>query len=202
MERFLATSEIGITGVSELKTLFRLIRESGITQQVALELSLARGLSYYTGAIFEVKALDFEMGSICGGGRYDNLTGIFGLPGMSGVGISFGADRIYDVLLGLDKFPSSAEEAPKALFMNLGEAESLFALSCLKPLRDLGIAAELYPDCVKLKKQFDYADKRGIPFVAIIGDEELKQGVVSVKELKTGAQQKLSPQELKIYLER
>ena len=202
MERFLSESESGKTGVEELKSLMELIKEAGIGQRVTLELSLARGLSYYTGAIFEVKALDFEMGSVCGGGRYDNLTGIFGLPGVSGVGISFGADRIYDVLLGLEKFPPSAQEAPKVLFMNLGEVESLFARSCLKQLRATGIAAELYPDRVKMKKQFDYADKRGIPFVAIIGEEEVKQGTVSVKELKTGRQQMLTLEELKKYLER
>jgi len=191
----------GMVGVTELKTLFRLITESGISQSVELDLSLARGLSYYTGAIFEVKALDFEMGSICGGGRYDNLTGVFGLPGVSGVGISFGADRIFDVLLGLNKFPTSANEAPKVLFMNLGETESLFALSCLTLLRSAGIISELYPDQVKMKKQFEYADKRGIPFAAIIGEEELKHQFISLKNLKTGDQHQLSPNELKKYLE-
>jgi len=202
IERCLAESEVGRAGVAELKTLFGLIKEAGITQQATLDLSLARGLSYYTGAIFEVKALDFEMGSICGGGRYDNLTGIFGLPGMSGVGISFGADRIYDVLLGLDKFPSAAQEAPKVLFMNLGEAESIFALSCLASLRTSGIAAELYPDQAKMKKQFEYAQKRGIPYVAIVGEEELRQGKISLKELANGSQQIVNPVEVKNYLER
>jgi len=201
-EQCLSDSETGMSGVSELKTLFGLIEEANIGQQVVLDLSLARGLSYYTGAIFEVKALDFEMGSICGGGRYDNLTGIFGLPGMSGVGISFGADRIYDVLLGLDKFPSSAQEAPKVLFMNLGHKESAFALSCLRQLRAAGIGGELYPDQVKMKKQFDYAQKRGITHVAIIGEEEFAQSKVSLKDLIQGNQQMLTPDELKNYLER
>jgi len=189
MERCFLGIETGMDGIAELKILFGLFNQVGMTQQITLDLSLARGLSYYTGAIFEVKALDFEMGSICGGGRYDNLTGVFGLPGMSGVGISFGADRIYDVLLGLEKFPPTTNEAPKVLFMNLGKAESAFALTCLKHLRALGIASELYPDQTKMKKQFDYADKRGIPFVAIIGEEELKQGVVALKNLATGTQQ-------------
>ena len=201
LEQCLTQSVTGMIGVDELKTLFYLITQSGIAQPTELDLSLARGLSYYTGAIFEVKALDFEMGSICGGGRYDNLTGVFGLPEVSGVGISFGADRIYDVLLGLDKFPSSTSEAPKILFMNLGVAESLFALSCLNLLRSSGIVAELYPDQVKMKKQFEYADKRGIPYVAIIGEEELQQRFISLKDLKTGKQTQLPPEEVKKYLE-
>ncbi|MCL2727221.1 MAG: histidine--tRNA ligase [Bacteroidales bacterium] len=200
IEQHLSETETGMTGVAELKTLFGLFSQVGMTQQITLDLSLARGLSYYTGAIFEVKALDFEMGSICGGGRYDNLTGVFGLPGMSGVGISFGADRIYDVLLGLDKFPSTTNEAPKVLFMNLGKEESTFALSCLKQLRASGIPSELYPDHTKMKKQFDYADKRGIPFVAIIGEEELRQGVVALKNLATGAQQSCSPTDIESIL--
>ena len=197
---YLAQSESGLTGVAELKTLFELIEQTDLSMQVTLDLSLARGLSYYTGAIFEVKALDFEMGSICGGGRYDNLTGIFGLPGLSGVGISFGADRIYDVLLGLDKFPSTVCEAPKVLFMNLGKTESLVTLSCLKQLRASGIAAELYPDHVKMKRQFEYASKRGIPYVAILGDLELKLGVVALKDLAHGTQQNYTPDELETFL--
>ena len=196
----LASSETGKSGVAEIKTLFDLIKQAGITQQVTLDLSLARGLSYYTGAIFEVKALDFEMGSICGGGRYDNLTGIFGLPGVSGVGISFGADRIYDVLLGLNKFPATAHQAPKVLFMNLGEPESVVALSYLNRLRSSGIAAELYPDRAKMKRQFEYAQKRSIPYVAIIGDVELKLGVVALKDLAQGTQQNYSIDELEAFL--
>ena len=197
---YLASSETGKSGVAEIKTLFDLIKQAGITQQVTLDLSLARGLSYYTGAIFEVKALDFEMGSICGGGRYDNLTGIFGLPGVSGVGISFGADRIYDVLLGLGKFPATTQEGSKVLFMNLGEAESMVALSCLKQLRAAGLPAELYPDRAKMKRQFEYAQKRNIPYVAIIGDVELKLGVVALKDLAQGTQQNYSIDELEAFL--
>ena len=201
-EQCLAESDTGMAGIAELRTLFGLIEEAGVGQQVVLDLSLARGLSYYTGAIFEVKALDYEMGSICGGGRYDNLTGIFGLPDMSGVGISFGADRIYDVLLGLNKFPTSAQEAPKVLFMNLGHKESVFALSCLGQLRSSGIGGELYPDPLKMKKQFDYAHKRGIPCVAIIGEEELAQAKISLKDLIQGSQRLLTLDELKNYLEK
>ena len=201
LERCLCGYETGMNGVSELKRLFQLIADSGISQPTELDLSLARGLSYYTGAIFEVKALDFEMGSICGGGRYDNLTGVFGLSGVPGVGISFGADRIYDVLVGLDKFPPSANEAPKVLFMNLGDLETTFALSTLNLLRSVGIVSELYPDRTKMKKQFEYADKRKIPFVAIIGEEELKQQKISIKNLKAGTQHLLTPVELKKYLE-
>jgi histidyl-tRNA synthetase len=185
----LRDSEIGKQGVEELKTLFGYVSQAKPELSVVLDLSLARGLSYYTGAIFEVKALDYEMGSICGGGRYDNLTGIFGLPGMSGVGISFGADRIYDVLLGLDKFPSDSLGGPQVLFMNLGEKEAAFALSCMKLLREAGLPVELYPDMAKMKKQFEYADKRGIPFVAIIGEQEMRQGAVALKNLEGGTQQ-------------
>ena len=200
LEQSLASFEVGMAGILEIKTLFRLLSDTGISQLCELDLSLARGLSYYTGAIFEVKALDFEMGSICGGGRYDNLTGVFGLPDVSGVGISFGADRIYDVLLGLNKFPSSLDEAPKVLFMNLGDAETTFSFSCLSLLRSAGIVSERYPDRAKMKKQFEYADKRGIPFVAIIGEEELKQNKISLKDLKSGEQQLFTPGELKKYL--
>ena len=185
----LRESEVGKQGLEELKTLFDYVAQAKPELSVVLDLSLARGLSYYTGAIFEVKALDYEMGSICGGGRYDNLTGIFGLPSMSGVGISFGADRIYDVLLGLDKFPSDSLGGPQVLFMNLGEKEAAFALSCMKPLREAGLPVELYPDMAKMKKQFEYADKRGIPFVAIIGEQEMRQGAVALKNLEGGTQQ-------------
>ena len=193
-------SEIGQQGVEELNTLFDYVAQAKPELSVVLDLSLARGLSYYTGAIFEVKALDYEMGSICGGGRYDNLTGIFGLPGMSGVGISFGADRIYDVLLGLDKFPSDSLSGPQVLFMNLGEKEAAFALSCMKSLREAGIPVELYPDAAKMKKQFEYADKRGIPFAAIIGEQELRQAAVALKNLKGGTQQLFPVNELLPFL--
>ena len=155
---------------------------------------LARGLNYYTGAIFEVKAQDFAIGSICGGGRYDDLTGIFGLKNMSGVGISFGADRIYDVLLGLDKFPGEVINAPRLVFFNLGEEEAAEALAYMKKLRDAGVACELYPDALKLKKQFDYATRRGVQQVVIIGREELTNKQVTVKDLLTGEQQTIEGQ--------
>ena len=182
-------SEIGMEGVRELETLFELIDKTGVSQEVELDLSLARGLNYYTGAIFEVKALDYSIGSICGGGRYDDLTGIFGLKDMSGVGISFGADRIYDVLLGLDRFPPEVQDAPVVLFFNMGESESVQALRYIKSLRNSGIAAELYPDAAKMKKQFDYASRRGIAYAAIIGETELAEGTVTVKNLATGEQE-------------
>ncbi|MDD5732856.1 MAG: His/Gly/Thr/Pro-type tRNA ligase C-terminal domain-containing protein, partial [Bacteroidales bacterium] len=158
-------------------------------QSVELDLSLARGLNYYTGAIFEVKALDFSIGSLCGGGRYDNLTGVFGLNDMSGVGISFGADRIYDVLLGLDKFPDTVMDTPQVVFFNMGREEAVYALGCMKTLRASGISCELYPDEIKLKKQFDYATRRGVQMVAIVGEQEMKNNQVTWKNLVTGDQQ-------------
>jgi histidyl-tRNA synthetase len=184
----LKTSEVGMLGVEELKTLFNYINNAKINQEVEIDLSLARGLNYYTGAIFEIKAKDFEIGSISGGGRYDDLTGIFGLKGVSGVGISFGADRIYDVLNGLDKFPKDAMEGTKVLFSNMGEKEVAYSLPIISSLRDKGINCELYPDNTKLKKQFDYADKKGIPYFVIIGEEEVNKGVVNFKNLNTGDQ--------------
>lgn len=184
----LKTSEVGMLGVEELKTLFNYINNAKINQEVEIDLSLARGLNYYTGAIFEIKAKDFEIGSISGGGRYDDLTGIFGLKGVSGVGISFGADRIYDVLNGLDKFPKDAMEGTKVLFSNMGEKEVAYSLPIISSLRDKGINCEMYPDNTKLKKQFDYADKKGIPYFVIIGEEEVNKGVVNFKNLNTGDQ--------------
>jgi histidyl-tRNA synthetase len=159
--------------------------------------TLARGLDYYTGAIFEVKANEGSLGSsICGGGRYDDLTGIFGLKDMSGVGISFGADRIYDVLLETNKFPAQLGQSTRLLFANFGEAEALHCLKLLRQMRDAGIAAELYPDAVKMAKQFKYADDKGIPFVAIIGENEMKQGLVTVKDMKSGEQKAVKVDEL------
>ena len=158
-----AVSETGLKGLDELDELFGLIAGASVGQETELDLSLARGLNYYTGAIFEVKAKDFAIGSICGGGRYDNLTGIFGLPGMSGVGISFGADRIYDVLTGLDKFPSGMKSSAKILFANMGDSEVRYLVPVVKALRDAGVSCEIYPDTAKLKKQFDYADRKAIP---------------------------------------
>ena len=181
-------SEEGLKGLDELDELFGLISAAGIAQKVELDLSLARGLNYYTGAIFEVKALDYAIGSICGGGRYDNLTGIFGLPGMSGVGISFGADRIYDVLKGLDKFPKGIAGSARVLFANMDESVLPYIVPIVKMLRESGVACEIYPDKTKLKKQFDYADKKGIPFVSINGSDEALGGKINVKNLATGEQ--------------
>lgn len=188
MKQILASSEAGMKGLEELEELFGYIAVAGIRQEVEIDLSLARGLNYYTGAIFEVKAKDFAIGSICGGGRYDDLTGIFGLPGMSGVGISFGADRIYDVLQGLDKFPKEAIVGTKVLFSNMGDAEVAYTLPILASLRAQGINCEIYPDKTKLKKQFDYAAKKNIPYFAIVGEQEIADGVVNIKNQITGEQ--------------
>ena len=182
-------SEAGLKGIDELEELFGLITAAGVSQQVEMDLSLARGLNYYTGAIFEVKALDFPIGSICGGGRYDNLTGIFGLPDMSGVGISFGADRIYDVLKGLDKFPRDLGSATRLLFAVMGPEELRYVLPLAKALREAGVSVEVYPDAGKLKKQFDYAARKAIPFISINGSSEIEAGTVNLKNLETGDQQ-------------
>lgn len=196
MRELLASSSVGITGVEEVSQLFSLISGSSPSCEVELDLSLARGLNYYTGAIFEVKALDTQMGSICGGGRYDDLTGIFGLKGVSGVGISFGADRIYDVLSALDKFPETAVNGTKVLFTNLGESAVNFSLPIVSQLRRAGVSVELYPDETKLKKQFDYADKKGIKWLAIVGESEVAESKVSLKNLISGEQKLLSINDL------
>ena len=188
MKGVLSQSETGMKGVEELEELFSLIESAGIRTRVEIDLSLARGLNYYTGAIFEVKSLDFAIGSICGGGRYDNLTGIFGLPGLSGVGISFGADRIYDVLDGLGKFPDDAIEGSRVLFANMGNSEIKALLPLVASLRSSGINCEIYADNAKLKKQFDYAVRKGIPYMVIAGETELASGTVNVKRLSTGEQ--------------
>ena len=187
-----AVSEAGLKGLDELEELFGLIDAAGIGSAVEIDLSLARGLNYYTGAIFEVKALDFAIGSICGGGRYDNLTGIFGLPDMSGVGVSFGADRIYDVLKGLDKFPAGLKSATRVLFANMGSSELLYVLPVARALREAGVSVEVYPDSAKLKKQFDYADRKSIPFLSINGESEMQAGTVQLKNLSTGEQKAFS----------
>ena len=187
----IGTSETGLKGIEEMRTIFGLIEALGVALPVELDLSLARGLNYYTGAIFEVKALDYAIGSICGGGRYDNLTGIFGLPDVSGVGISFGADRIYDVMTGLELFPESVDCSTQVLFMNFGEAEQMASLRIISTLRKAGIAAEIYPESAKMKKQMEYANRRSIPFVVIIGSQELDEGVATVKNMRTGEQQQL-----------
>ena len=181
-------SETGLKGLQELEELFGLIDAAGVSAPVEMDLSLARGLNYYTGAIFEVKALDWEIGSICGGGRYDNLTGIFGLPDLSGVGISFGADRIYDVLTGLDLYPSNLEQATTLLFAVMGADELKYVLPVAKALRGAGVSVEVYPEATKLKKQFDYADKKAIPFISINGSTEMESGTVNIKNLQSGEQ--------------
>ena len=183
------TSEIGLKGLAELEELFGLIDAVGVGAPVEMDLSLARGLNYYTGAIFEVKALDWEIGSICGGGRYDNLTGIFGLPDLSGVGISFGADRIYDVLTGLNLFPEALGSSTQLLFAVMGADELRYVLPIAKTLREAGVSVEVYPEATKLKKQFDYADKKAIPFISINGSNEMEAGTVNIKNLRSGAQQ-------------
>ena len=192
MRGVLASSETGLRGLDELEELFGFISAAGIQTPVEIDLSLARGLNYYTGAIFEVKALDFQIGSICGGGRYDDLTGIFGLPGMSGVGISFGADRIYDVLLGLDKFPQAGVASTRLLFANMGSKEVAYVLPVAAALREKGVAVEVYPDSVKLKKQFDYADRKAIPFLSICGETEAAEGQIRIKNLGTGEEKVFS----------
>ena len=189
-------SETGLLGLDELAELFGFIEAAGVGQKVEMDLSLARGLNYYTGAIFEVKALDYAIGSICGGGRYDNLTGIFGLPGMSGVGISFGADRIYDVRKGLDKFPKDIAGSATVLFANM-DAEALsYIIPVVKSLREAGVACEVYPDKGKLKRQFDYADRKGIPFVSINGGDEAASGIVNLKNLSSGEQKTFAKDDL------
>ena len=201
MRAMMASSEVGLKGLDELEELFGFIEAAGAKSEVVLDLSLARGLNYYTGAIFEVKALDWQIGSICGGGRYDNLTGIFGLPGVSGVGVSFGADRIYDVLTGLDAFPKGLGTSTTLLFANMGEEEVKGILPVAAALRESGVSVEIYPDSAKLKKQFDYADRKGIPFISINGETELSQGLVQVKNLSTGEQKTFSdPDSIKEFL--
>lgn len=184
-------SETGLKGICEMQTIFDHVSRLGIDLKIELDLSLARGLNYYTGAIFEVKANDFQIGSICGGGRYDDLTGIFGMPDMSGVGISFGADRIYDVMSGLDLFPEEVDCSTQVMFVNLGEQEQVASLPLLRELRNEGIAAEIYPDSSKMKKQMEYANRRAIPYVVIIGSQEVEQREATVKDMRSGEQRKV-----------
>jgi len=188
LKTVLADSEIGLKGVSELETIFSLCEAMKVETSIELDLTLARGLNYYTGAIFEVKALGVEMGSITGGGRYDNLTGVFGMEGVSGVGISFGADRIYDVLNQLKLYPETSVEQTKILFVSFGEKELMYSLPWLSSLRAKGINAEIYPESAKMKKQMSYADNKKIPFVAIVGETEMNEGKVMLKNMKTGEQ--------------
>ncbi len=192
----IGTSEIGTKGVEETRFILEKIEAVGLKNELQLDLTLARGLNYYTGAIFEVKAKDVAIGSITGGGRYDNLTGIFGMPGLSGVGISFGADRIYDVLNTLDLYPQNAIQATQVLFINFGEAEADYCLPIAGQIRAAGISVELYPDCAKMKKQMAYANAKGIPFVVLAGESEINQGKVTLKNMLTGDQQLVSTEEL------
>ncbi len=192
----LACSEIGLKGVDETETILDLCDEAGVKLFVELDLTLARGLNYYTGAIFEVKALDVQMGSITGGGRYDNLTGIFGMPDVSGVGISFGADRIYDVLTELDLYPADVLVGTRLLFVTFGQEELRYAIKWAKELRAAGVSVEVYPEPTKMKKQMGYADAQHIPAVAIVGSDEMAQNVVAVKDMATGEQKKMSLDEL------
>ena len=191
LREIIGSSETGMAGVEEMQTIFDHAERLGIGLPIELDLSLARGLNYYTGAIFEVKANDFQIGSICGGGRYDDLTGIFGMPGMSGVGISFGADRIYDVMTGLGLFPAELDCATRVLFANLGEEEEFASMRLLRALRDAGIAAEIYPDNGKMKKQMEYANRRAIPLVVIIGSQELAEREATLKDMRSGEQRKV-----------
>ena len=190
LSAILLGSETAMQGIEELRTIFNYLEILKLQHKVELDLSLARGLNYYTGAIFEVKADEVAIGSICGGGRYDDLTGIFGLKAVSGVGISFGADRIYDVLNTLERFPETAMEHTKLLFLNLGLQESIKALEYLKKVRAAGIPAEIYPEAAKMRKQMEYADKKAIPYVIIIGEEELSCNTLSFKDMRSGEQKK------------
>lgn len=194
MKEVLKDSETGLKGVEECE--FILSKLNGLNNEVEIDLTLARGLNYYTGAIFEVKALDVEIGSITGGGRYDNLTGIFGMPGLSGVGISFGADRIFDVLNQLDLYPKEAINTTKLLFVNFGEKEADFCLEVLKQVRKAGISAEIYPESVKMKKQMSYANAKQIPFVALVGETEMQEQKVTLKNMESGDQSMLSIDQL------
>lgn len=196
LKSVLAASETGLKGVEESEFILKTISTLGIKSEVELDLTLARGLNYYTGAIFEVKALDVQIGSISGGGRYDNLTGVFGMDGMSGVGISFGADRIYDVLNQLDLYPEDASFGTQLLFVNFGEAEAAYVLPVLAKVRAAGIRAEIYPDSAKMKKQMSYANAKAIPFVAIVGENEMNEGKVMLKNMATGEQSLYTPEEL------
>ena len=200
MREVLKDSETGLKGVEEvefvLNTLKTLKTPNTLTNDVEFDLTLARGLNYYTGCIFEVKALDVEIGSITGGGRYDNLTGIFGLPGLSGVGISFGADRIYDVLNQLDLYPAAVTAQTQLLFINFGEREAAYCLPILAQARKAGIRCEIFPDSAKMKKQMQYANAKHIPFVALAGENEMNEGKVTLKNMETGEQQLVSPESL------
>ena len=195
MRRVLAESETGLKGVEEVAFVLETLKNSQLHNEIELDLTLARGLNYYTGCIFEVKALDVQIGSITGGGRYDNLTGIFGMPGLSGVGISFGADRIYDVLGQLDLYPQETQSGVQLLFINFGAAEAAHCLRQAAQARLAGIATEVYPDSVKMKKQMSYANAHNVPFVALVGETEMAEGRITLKNMTTGEQQSLTIEE-------
>ncbi|MBQ2673528.1 MAG: histidine--tRNA ligase [Prevotella sp.] len=192
----LKDSETGQKGVEECRFILDTLKTVGLKNDIQLDLTLARGLNYYTGAIFEVKALDVQIGSITGGGRYDNLTGIFGMPGLSGVGISFGADRIYDVLNQLNLYPKDSVTTTQLLFINFGDQETAYCLPIINQVRARGIRAELYPDAAKMKKQMSYANAKQIPYVALAGENEMAAGKITLKNMETGEQQMLTPEEL------
>ena len=192
----LKDSETGLKGVEETKFILDSLKTSGLKNEIQLDLTLARGLNYYTGAIFEVKALDVQIGSITGGGRYDNLTGIFGMPGLSGVGISFGADRIYDVLNQLDLYPKEAVNGTQLLFINFGEKETAYCLPIAAKARQAGIRTEVFPDSAKMKKQMSYANAKQIPFVALAGENEINEGKITLKDMTTGEQMLVTADEL------
>ena len=196
LKGMLEASEIGKEGLSEVRCLLEYVNTDPVGSELEFDLTLARGLNYYTGSILEVKSAEVAIGSICGGGRYDDLTGIFGLDGVSGVGISFGADRIYDVLLQLERFPKRAALDTILLFVNFGEAEVKHIIPILGRLRINGIASELYPEQAKMKKQMTYANNREIPFVALVGEQEIKDGLITLKDMETGKQERLTPEEL------
>ncbi|MBT3384273.1 MAG: histidine--tRNA ligase [Prolixibacteraceae bacterium] len=196
LEVVLNTSEVGMKGVNEIKLLFAYLNNLSLKTDVELDLTLARGLNYYTGAIFEVKAKDFDIGSICGGGRYDDLTGIFGLPNVSGVGVSFGAERIYDILSQQDLFPSDSLETTKVMFVNFGEKEEVYCLPVLTDLRKNGINTEIYPENAKMKKQMNYANKKQIPFVVLAGESEMSKNRFTLKNMTSGDQKSVTAKEL------
>ncbi|MCI7071634.1 histidine--tRNA ligase [Bacteroides pyogenes] len=196
LKEVLSASEIGLKGVEESEFILRTLQNMNLKNEIELDLTLARGLNYYTGAIFEVKALDVQIGSITGGGRYDNLTGVFGMAGVSGVGISFGADRIFDVLNQLDLYPKEAVNGTEIMFVNFGEKEAAFSMNMLAKVRAAGIRAEIFPDSAKMKKQMGYANAKQIPFVAIVGENEMNEGKAMLKNMESGEQQLVSVEEL------
>ena len=202
LEELLSHSSTGLSGIKEMRTLFSYLAQADMPAKVELDLTLARGLNYYTGAIIEVKSAEVSIGSICGGGRYDNLTGVFGMAGVSGVGVSFGADRIYDVMKQLDLFGDTGVSSSQVLMLNFGENETAYALSVIDILRKLSVRSELYPDAVKLKKQMSYADSKKIPFIIIAGADEIGNNSVTIKNMTTGDQEKVPLGELKSYAEK